>query len=224
MSEGGVGMYPQPGHRSRWSAALGEWIEEDAPRQAGFPIMTDNPTDQSVKVTQDDITLAESVVTVANIVSHDGYYELDIDAVARTLARHRQHAAGSVREALEGLMEAAGRLNVAADGADNLADERKAVLAAMQQGLAALASAPVAQEPTREREAEIIERCAKVAEAAEARHEATYNDARKRGDEEAMDRCGARTAASRDIAAAIRALSSTESRERSRDDMEVGSE
>lgn len=40
-------------------------------------------------VTDDDYALAEKVVAAANIVSNDGYYELDIDSVARTLANER---------------------------------------------------------------------------------------------------------------------------------------
>jgi hypothetical protein len=44
---------------------------------------------EAVAVTQDDYALAEEVVSAANIVSHDGYYEVDIAHVAEKLARHR---------------------------------------------------------------------------------------------------------------------------------------
>ena len=47
-----------------------------------------NLTDD-VPVTQVDEMLAEEIVSAANIVSYDGYYEIDIDAVSRVLARHR---------------------------------------------------------------------------------------------------------------------------------------
>lgn len=36
--------------------------------------------------------LAEEVVSAANIVSHDGYYEIDIDRVTEVLAKHRAPA------------------------------------------------------------------------------------------------------------------------------------
>lgn len=45
--------------------------------------------EQAGEVIQADIDLAEEVVNAANIVSHDGYYEVDTEAVAKVIARHR---------------------------------------------------------------------------------------------------------------------------------------
>lgn len=45
-----------------------------------------------VNVTQADWTLAEAIVSAANLVTNDGYYEVDIDAAALTVARHRLSA------------------------------------------------------------------------------------------------------------------------------------
>lgn len=42
-----------------------------------------------VEVTQADIALVEAVVDAANIVSHDGYYEVDVHRAAEAVARHR---------------------------------------------------------------------------------------------------------------------------------------
>jgi hypothetical protein len=44
-------------------------------------------------VTQGDVEHAEEIVSAANIVSHGGYYyEMDVDAVAKLVARHREAA------------------------------------------------------------------------------------------------------------------------------------
>lgn len=53
-----------------------------------------------VEVTQADIALAEEVCAAANIVSHDGYYEADIERVAATLGRHRDAAVETLRHKL----------------------------------------------------------------------------------------------------------------------------
>jgi hypothetical protein len=45
--------------------------------------------EQNMVVEQCDTDLAEEIVNGANIVSRDGYYELDIDKVAAVLAKHR---------------------------------------------------------------------------------------------------------------------------------------
>ena len=51
--------------------------------------MTD-ATQVLLPVTPEDYALAETVVCASNIVSHDGYYEVDIDRAAAAIARHRQ--------------------------------------------------------------------------------------------------------------------------------------
>ena len=43
--------------------------------------------DTMVAVTPEDYALAETVVHASNIVSHDGYYEVDIDRAAQAIAR-----------------------------------------------------------------------------------------------------------------------------------------
>jgi hypothetical protein len=43
-------------------------------------------------ITQADIDLAEAVVSAANIVTCDGYYEIDLDKAAETIARNRLEA------------------------------------------------------------------------------------------------------------------------------------
>lgn len=48
--------------------------------------------EQAGDVIQADIDLADEVVSAANIVSHDGYYEVDTEAVAKVIARHRLNA------------------------------------------------------------------------------------------------------------------------------------
>ncbi len=52
-------------------------------------------------VTQADEEWAEEVASAANIVTNGGYYEIDIDAVALVIARHREaaEAASKAREA-----------------------------------------------------------------------------------------------------------------------------
>ena len=52
-----------------------------------------------VEVTSVDVALAELVVSAANIVSHGGYYEVDVYRAAETIARHRASEAERVREA-----------------------------------------------------------------------------------------------------------------------------
>ena len=47
------------------------------------------PTPEPAEVTEEDEALANEITDAANIVSHDGYYELDTDAVAAVLAKHR---------------------------------------------------------------------------------------------------------------------------------------
>ncbi|BAK66909.1 hypothetical protein SLG_22340 [Sphingobium sp. SYK-6] len=68
------------------------------------------PPPPAVGVTDADYSLADQLVSAANIVSHDGYYEADIDKVAATLAAHRlTHAGPSAarEEVLEALKDAA---------------------------------------------------------------------------------------------------------------------
>ena len=62
--------------------------------------MTPPMSDPSiVEVTSADVALAELVVSAANIVSHDGYYEVDVYRAAEIVARHRASEAERVREA-----------------------------------------------------------------------------------------------------------------------------
>lgn len=58
------------------------------------------------KVTQADEVLAEEIASAANIVSHDGYYEIDIAAVAQVLARHRLAALAEPRSDWRGIESA----------------------------------------------------------------------------------------------------------------------
>jgi hypothetical protein len=53
-----------------------------------------------VTIVQADRDAAEDAVSAANIVSHDGYYEADIDKVAEAFARHRQASTEDLVEAL----------------------------------------------------------------------------------------------------------------------------
>lgn len=48
-----------------------------------------------VAVTPEDYALAETVVHASNIVSHDGYYEVDIDRAAQAIARHQSGRTGA---------------------------------------------------------------------------------------------------------------------------------
>lgn len=52
--------------------------------------------DTMVAVTPEDYALAETVVHASNIVSHDGYYEVDIDRAAQAIARHRHQSGRTV--------------------------------------------------------------------------------------------------------------------------------
>lgn len=47
------------------------------------------PIPEPAEVTEEDEALACEIADAANIVSHDGYYEIDTDAVAAVLAKHR---------------------------------------------------------------------------------------------------------------------------------------
>jgi len=44
---------------------------------------------EMLTVTEADYSAAENAVSAANIVSHDGYYEVDTDKAAQAFARHR---------------------------------------------------------------------------------------------------------------------------------------
>lgn len=54
-------------------------------------------------VTQADIAVAEHIISAANIISHDGYYELDVDAVAGEVARQHTEVVKPLVEALKRL-------------------------------------------------------------------------------------------------------------------------
>ncbi len=72
-----------------------------------------HPTSQPLPdaVEQSDYDLAEQVVSAANIVTNGGCYEIDIDAVAKTIARHRLSAmpasSGEVAQVVAWLREQA---------------------------------------------------------------------------------------------------------------------
>lgn len=53
-----------------------------------------------LKVEQADVNVAEEIVSAANIVSHDGWYEVDTDKVAAIVAKHREDTALPLREVL----------------------------------------------------------------------------------------------------------------------------
>ena len=64
-------------------------------------------------VTQADETTAEEIVSAANVVTNHGYYEIDIDAVIKITAKHREDAARPLLERIEAFEAENARLRAA---------------------------------------------------------------------------------------------------------------
>jgi hypothetical protein len=58
-------------------------------------------TENTALLVTGDYEMAEEAISAANVMSCDGYWELDIDAVAQAFARHRQ--AAEQRARIEGV-------------------------------------------------------------------------------------------------------------------------
>lgn len=85
-------------------------VHADGSRSGGQP---PSPAGDPMTPSQDAREAAEEAVSAANIVSHDGYYEVDIDAVTAVFARFEAHLrstspAGEAGEMVERLLQIRG--------------------------------------------------------------------------------------------------------------------